>query len=59
MMRRDRAEREGFPVVGKWVGSAVVGVEPRVMGIAPVAAVPKMLERVGLNKEVVDVYEVS
>ena len=59
MMRRDRAEREGFPVVGKWVGSAVVGVEPRVMGIAPVAAVPKMLERVGLNKEEVDVYEVS
>ena len=59
MMRRDRAESEGFPVVGKWVGSAVVGVEPRVMGIAPVAAVPKMLERVGLNKGEVDVYEVS
>ncbi|KAL1750954.1 Thiolase, N-terminal domain-containing protein [Schizophyllum commune] len=59
MMRRDRAEREGFPVVGKWVGSAVVGVEPRVMGIAPVAAVPKMLERVGLNKEEVDVYEIN
>ncbi|KAL1672108.1 Thiolase, N-terminal domain-containing protein [Schizophyllum commune] len=59
MMRRDRAEREGFPVVGKWVGSAVVGVEPRVMGIAPVAAVPKMLERVGLNKEEVDIYEIN
>ncbi|KAI5889004.1 thiolase [Schizophyllum commune H4-8] len=59
MMRRDRAAREGFPVVGKWVGSAVVGVEPRVMGIAPVAAVPKMLERVGLNKEEVDVYEIN
>ncbi|KAL1742501.1 Thiolase, N-terminal domain-containing protein [Schizophyllum fasciatum] len=59
LMTRERAQREGLEVVGKWVGSAVVGVEPRVMGIAPVAAVPKMLERVGLTKEDVDVYEIN
>lgn len=46
-------------VLGKWVGSAVVGVEPRYMGISPVAAIPKVLGQYGLGKEDVDVYEVG
>lgn len=56
---RARAEREGMDIVGKWVGCAVVGVEPKVMGIAPVAAVPKMLAQVGLTKEDIDIYEIN
>jgi len=55
---RARAEREGLPVLAKYVGTSVVGVEPRYMGIAPVVAVPKVLEAYGLSKEDVDVYEV-
>ena len=35
-----------------------LGVEPRYMGIAPVAAIPKVLSQVGLVREDVDVYEV-
>lgn len=35
-----------------------LGVEPRYMGIAPVYAIPKVLEQVGLSKEDIDVYEV-
>jgi acetyl-CoA acyltransferase 1 len=56
---RRLAEAQGMDIVGKWVTSAVVGVEPRVMGIGPIAAVPAVLERAGLRKEDVDVWEVN
>ncbi|EIM92442.1 3-ketoacyl-CoA thiolase [Stereum hirsutum FP-91666 SS1] len=56
---RERAEKEGMEVLGKWVGSVVVGVEPRYMGISPVAAIPKVLGQYGLGKEDVDVYEIN
>jgi acetyl-CoA acetyltransferase len=36
-----------------------VGVEPRVMGISPVAAISAVLERTGLSKEDIDVWEVG
>ncbi|KAG5653074.1 hypothetical protein H0H81_002454 [Sphagnurus paluster] len=56
---RERAEREGMSIVAKWVGSAVVGVEPKYMGISPVAAVPKVLSQLGLAKEDIDVFEIN
>ena len=34
------------------------GVQPRYMGIAPIAAIPKVLTQFGLSKEDVDIYEV-
>jgi acetyl-CoA acyltransferase 1 len=58
MMTRERAEKEGFEILGKWVGSEIVGVEPRYMGISPIAAVPKILKRFGLTQENVDIFEV-
>jgi len=56
---RERAQAEGMNILAKWVGCAVVGVEPRYMGIGPVAAIPKVLSRFGLSKEDVDVYEIN
>ncbi|KAI0757015.1 thiolase [Daedaleopsis nitida] len=56
---RARAEKEGWEVVGKYVASAFVGVEPRYMGIAPVAAIPKVLSQNGLTKEDIDVWEIN
>ncbi|KAI0669925.1 thiolase [Trametes maxima] len=56
---RAKAEREGWEILGKYVASAFVGVEPRYMGISPVAAIPKVLAKVGLQKEDVDVYEIN
>jgi len=56
---RSRAQKEGWDVLGKWVWSSVVGVEPRVMGIAPVVAIPKLLENTGLKKEDVDLWEIN
>ncbi|KAJ7181700.1 3-ketoacyl-CoA thiolase [Mycena crocata] len=59
MTTRERAEQEGMEVLGKWVASAVVGVEPKYMGISPIFAIPKVLEQVGLKKEDIDVYEIN
>ncbi|ESK88901.1 3-ketoacyl- thiolase [Moniliophthora roreri MCA 2997] len=56
---RERAEREGMEILGKWVASTVVGVEPRHMGISPIYAIPKLLDAVGVSKEEVDVYEIN
>ncbi|KAK0465137.1 3-ketoacyl-CoA thiolase [Desarmillaria tabescens] len=59
MTTRANAEQEGMDIVAKWVGSAIVGVEPRYMGIAPVYAIPKLLSQFGLTKEEVDLYEIN
>ncbi|KAL4070980.1 Thiolase, N-terminal domain-containing protein [Scleroderma citrinum] len=56
---RERAQKEGMKIIGKWIGSTVVGVEPKYMGIGPIAAIPKVLEQFGLTKEEVDVYEIN
>ncbi|TBU35217.1 thiolase [Dichomitus squalens] len=56
---RARAEKEGWDVVGKYVTSAFVGVEPRYMGISPAVAIPKILAQTGLSKEDIDVWEIN
>ncbi|TEB35004.1 3-ketoacyl-CoA thiolase [Coprinellus micaceus] len=56
---RENAEKEGMPIIGKWVGATVVGVEPRYMGISPAFAIPKLLKQYGLCKKDVDIYEIN
>ncbi|KAH0590686.1 hypothetical protein H2248_000816 [Termitomyces sp. 'cryptogamus'] len=56
---RARAQRDGMSIVGKWVGSAIVGVEPRYMGISPIYAIPRVLSQLGLTKEEIDVFEIN
>ncbi|KAG6850520.1 hypothetical protein H0H93_012521 [Arthromyces matolae] len=56
---RERAQREGLSIIGKWVGSAITGVEPRYMGISPIFAVPKVLSQLDLTKDDIDVFEAS
>ncbi|KAJ3787960.1 Thiolase, N-terminal domain-containing protein [Lentinula aff. detonsa] len=56
---RANAEKEGMEIIGKYVASTVVSVEPKVMGISPVVAIPKVLEMTGLTKEDIDVYEIN
>jgi 3-oxoadipyl-CoA thiolase len=53
------AERLGFQPLGRFVGSAVAGVDPRVMGIGPVPAVRKLLERVSLDVGDLDLVELN
>jgi 3-oxoadipyl-CoA thiolase len=53
------AERLDSPPLGRFVGSAVAGVDPQVMGIGPVPAVRKLLERVGLDVGDLDLVELN
>jgi acetyl-CoA C-acetyltransferase len=55
----ERARDLGVVPLGAFVGSAVAGVDPRVMGIGPVPAVRKLLGRAGLNVSDVDLVELN
>jgi len=56
---RAKAKELGAPVLGEFVGSAVAGVSPRVMGIGPVPAVRKLLARTGLQVTQLDLVELN
>lgn len=49
----------GLTPIGRLVGSAVAGVHPRVMGIGPVEAVPKVLKQAGLSLNDIDLIELN
>jgi len=55
----ERADELGVEPLGVFVGSAVAGVDPRVMGIGPVPAVRKLLERTGIDVGDVDLAELN
>jgi 3-oxoadipyl-CoA thiolase len=54
-----RAQALGVEALGAFVGSAVSGVDPRVMGIGPVPAVRKLLERTGIDVSDLDLVELN
>ena len=55
----ERARELGAEPLGAFVGSAVAGVDPRVMGIGPVPAVRKLLERTGIGVDDLDLVELN
>ncbi len=55
----DAVKKYNLKPIAKIVSSAVVGVEPRIMGIGPVAASNKALEKAGLKMEDMDVIELN
>jgi 3-oxoadipyl-CoA thiolase len=55
----ERARELGAEPLGVFVGSAVTGVDPRVMGIGPVPAVRKLLERAGVGVDDLDLVELN
>jgi acetyl-CoA acyltransferase len=52
-------EKYGFTPLARVVGAAVAGVEPRIMGIGPVEASLKVLERTGLTLDQMDILELN
>jgi acetyl-CoA acetyltransferase family protein len=55
----EKARELGAQPLGVFVGSAVAGVDPRVMGIGPIPAVRKVLERAGVAIGEVDLVELN
>jgi 3-oxoadipyl-CoA thiolase len=55
----EKARDLGIEPLGAFVGSAVAGVDPRVMGIGPIPAVRKLLERTGVGIEEIDLVELN
>jgi 3-oxoadipyl-CoA thiolase len=55
----EKARELGVEPLGRFVASAVAGVDPRVMGIGPVPAVLKVLERAGIDTGDLDLVELN
>src|SRR3989440_5144277 len=55
----EKARELGVEPLGTFVGSAVAGVDPRVMGIGPIPAVRKLVERSGVSLDQVDLVELN
>jgi acetyl-CoA C-acetyltransferase len=53
------AEQKNLKPLGRFLGFAVAGCEPDEMGIGPVFAVPKVLARLGLKVEDIDLWELN
>ena len=53
------AEKRGLQPLGRYIGIAVAGTEPDEMGIGPVFAVPKLLERFGLRNDDIGLWELN
>lgn len=59
VMSREKAEELELEPMARFVGFAVAGVPPEIMGIGPVEAVPKVLKQTGLQKSDIDLIELN
>jgi acetyl-CoA C-acetyltransferase len=59
VMEAKLAEKRGFAALGTFRGFAVAGCEPDEMGIGPVFAVPRLLERQGVKTADIDLWELN
>ena len=55
----EKARELGVEPLGTFLGSAVAGVDPRVMGIGPIPAVRKLLARTGIDLAEIDLVELN
>ncbi|POS69268.1 acetyl-CoA acetyltransferase [Diaporthe helianthi] len=59
LMKRSTAIKLGQPILAKYVGSTVAGLAPRIMGIGPTVAIPKLLSQFNLSLSDCDVVEIN
>ena len=59
LMDRETAAKRGLKPMGRLVGYSYAGVDPKYMGIGPIPAVNKLLEKTGLGLDDIDVFEVN
>ena len=59
LMEAKTAEKKGLEPLGRFVGFAVAGCAPDEMGVGPIYAVPRLLERQGLKIDDIDLWELN
>jgi acetyl-CoA acyltransferase len=59
VMSREKAEAIGAPILGIFRGYAVAGCAPDEMGIGPIFAIPKILEKLKLDISAIDLFELN
>jgi len=59
LMKRSRAIQLGQPILAKFVGATVAGLAPRIMGIGPSIAIPKLLGKYNITINDCDIIEVN
>ena len=59
VMSEELASKRGLAPLGRFLGFAVAGCEPDEMGIGPVYAIPKVLKRLGLSVNDIDLWELN
>ncbi|RJF90687.1 acetyl-CoA C-acyltransferase [Sphingomonas cavernae] len=59
VMEAKLAEKKGLTPLGRYVGMAVAGTEPDEMGIGPVFAIPRLLERFNLKMDDIGLWELN
>ncbi len=59
VMERSKAEALGLTPILRFVGFNVGGVRPEIMGVGPIAAVPRLLNRVGMGLADIDLIELN
>ncbi len=59
VMSEELASKRGLKPLGRFLGFAVAGCEPDEMGIGPVFAIPKVLKRLGLTVNDIDLWELN
>ncbi len=59
VMEAKEAEKRGLDPLGRYIGMAVAGTEPDEMGIGPIFAIPKLLERFDMKVDDIDLWELN
>jgi len=59
LMSADKARQIGATPIARFVGFAVAGVAPEVMGIGPIEAIPRVLKQCGLKQDDIDLFELN
>ncbi|MBD0383112.1 acetyl-CoA C-acyltransferase [Paenibacillus sedimenti] len=59
LMSRERAEALGLKPLATFRSFALSGVEPEIMGVGPVKAIPKALQMAGIKQDQVNLYEIN
>jgi 3-oxoadipyl-CoA thiolase len=59
LMSAAKAEQLGIKPLARWIGSAAAGVDPRTMGLGPLPATRKLLQRTGIALDEIDLVELN